>query len=123
MFKIKDRYNLELQMPETMKLFGITKNLINKTKNGEKVSSVQVVELVSVPCNLVDNQYQQSSEALYTCTSNKSYGYLLNVELSNLVFLKSYNKDFDKVTIKCADQNGRPLEIEDKINLTLLINK
>ena len=43
-----------------MKLFGSTKKLINKTKNGEKVPSLQVVEVALVQCNLVDNQYQQS---------------------------------------------------------------
>ena len=31
-FKIKDGYKLELQTPETMKLFGSTKKLIDKTK-------------------------------------------------------------------------------------------
>ena len=31
-FKIKDGYKLELQMPETMKLFGSTKKLIDKIK-------------------------------------------------------------------------------------------
>ena len=40
MFKIKDRYKLELKMPETMKLFGSTEKLINKTKNREKLSSL-----------------------------------------------------------------------------------
>ena len=34
---MKDGYKLELQTPETMKLFGSTKTLIEKTKNGEKV--------------------------------------------------------------------------------------
>ena len=32
-FKIKDAYKLELQTPETMKLFGSTKKIIDKTKN------------------------------------------------------------------------------------------
>ena len=31
-FKIKDGYKLELQMPETMKLFGSTRKLIDKQK-------------------------------------------------------------------------------------------
>ena len=53
---------------------------------------------------------------------NKSYGYLLNVEPNNLMFLKTYNTEFDKI-ISFTDQNGRPLEIEDKFNLTLFINK
>ena len=54
MFKIKDGYKLELQTPETMKLFGSTKKLIDTTKNREKVQSLEVVEVVLVQCNLVD---------------------------------------------------------------------
>ena len=42
-----------------MKLFGDTKNLIDKTNNGEIVASLEAVEVVLVQCNLVDNQYQQ----------------------------------------------------------------
>ena len=57
-----------------MKLFGST---IDKTKNGENVSSLEVV---LVHCNLVDNQYQLKSEVLYTFMPNKSNAYLLNAE-------------------------------------------
>ena len=112
-----------MQTPETMKLVGITKKLIDKTKNWEKVPSLEVVEVVLVQCNLVDNQYQQKSEILYTSTPNKSYAYLLNVERNNLVFLKTYNTEFDEIIITFTDQNGRPLEIEDAVNFSLLINK
>ena len=63
------------------------------------------------------------SEVLYIFTPNKSYTYLLNVEPSNLVFLKTYNTEFDEIIITFTNQNGRPLEIKDKVNLTLLINK
>ena len=48
-----------------MKLFRITKKLIDKTKNGENVPSLEVVEVVLVHCNLVDNQHQQKSEVLH----------------------------------------------------------
>ena len=82
-------YKLELQTPETMKLFGSTKKFIGKTKIGEKVPSFEVLEVVLVQSNLVDNQYQKS-KVLYTFTPNKSYAYLLNVETINLVFLKTY---------------------------------
>ena len=67
-----------------MKLFSRIKTSIDKTKNGDKTPSLEVVEVVLVQCNLVDNQYQQKSEVLYTFTPNKSYAYLLNVEPSNL---------------------------------------
>ena len=39
MFKIKDGYKLRLQTPETMKI---------KTKNGENVPSLEVVEVGSM---------------------------------------------------------------------------
>ena len=97
--------------------------LTDKTKNGEKVPNLEVVEVVLVQCNLVDNQYQQKSEVLYTFTPSKSYAYLLNSEPSNLVFLEMYNTGCDEIIIIFTNQNGRPLEVEDKFNLTLFINK
>ena len=39
------------------------------------------------------------------------------------MFLKTYNAEFDDNIITFADQNGRSLEIEDKISLALPINK
>ena len=41
-------YKLKRQTPETMKLFGNTKKIIDKTKNGENVPSFEVVEVVLV---------------------------------------------------------------------------
>ena len=99
MFRIKNEYKLEWQAPETMKLFGSTKKLIDKTKVRENVPSLEVVEVVLVHCNLADNQ----SEELYTFILNKSY--LLNVESSNVVFLKTYDIECDEPIIKFADAN------------------
>ena len=58
---------------------------------------------------------------MYTFTPNKPCAYLLNVEPSNLVFLKTYSTDFDEIIITFTDQHGRLLEIEDKVNLRLII--
>ena len=62
---------------------------------------------------------------LYNCTPNKSYAYILNGEQGNLVFLKTFCTGFIEViiTIKFTNQNDRLLEIEDKVNYTLLIDK
>ena len=68
MFEIKDAYKLELQLSEVMKVFVSIRKLIVQTKNWEKVPSLKVVEVVLV----LDNQYQQKSEVLYTFTANKS---------------------------------------------------
>ena len=48
---------------------------------------------------------------------------MLNVEQSNLVFLKTYNLEFDEIIIKFTDQYGRLLEMEDNVNSTLFVNK
>ena len=84
-----------------MKLFGSTK-IINSQNNKWRVL---------VQCNLVDNQYQQKSEVLNTFTPSKCYSYLLKVEPSNLVFLKTLKTKFDEIIITFTDRNGIPLQI------------
>ena len=39
------------------------------------------------------------------------------------MLLKTYNTEFDEIIITFMAQNGRPLKIEDTVNLTLLNNK
>ena len=119
MFKTKDGYKLESQTPKTMKQFDIIKELIDQTKNRKNVPSLEVVEVVVVQCNLVDNQYQQKLKVLYTFMPNKFYAYLVNIEPSNLVFLKTYKTDSDEIITKFMDNIGRPLEIENEVNWTL----
>ena len=87
---------------------------MDKTENGENMSCLEVVEVVSVQWYLVDNQYQQKSEILYTLTPNIYFVYLLNVKPSSLAFLKTCNNEFDDIIIRFADQNGRPLELMRK---------
>ena len=84
-----------------MKLYGSTKKLTEK--NWKQVSSIEVVKVFLVQCNLVNNEYQQKSEVLHTFTPNESYAYLLNVESSNLVFLKTYNTEFAEIIIKFTE--------------------
>ena len=70
-------------------------------------SSLEEVEVVLVQCNLVDNKYQQKSEILHTFAPNKSCSYLLNFKPSNLVFLKNYNTEFDKIIKTFTGHNDR----------------
>ena len=44
---------------------------------------------------------------------------MLNVEASNLVFLKTCNTEFDEIIIIFTDQNSWELKIEDKVNLPI----
>ena len=55
--------------------------------------------------------------------ASKFYAYLLKVKPSPLMLSKIYNIEFDEIIITFKDQNGRSLETEENVNLTLLINK
>ena len=120
-FKIKSGYYLELLTLETMKLLGSAESKITRNKNGENVPHLEVVELVLVHCNLVNNDYQQDSRILYTFVPNKTFGSLLEVSPTNHVFLKPFNSKFQEIKIWFTDQASTPLEVEVRINVTLII--
>ena len=104
-----------------MKLLGSTESKITKDKNGENVPHLEIVELVLIHCNLVNNNYQQNSRILYTFVPNKPFGSLLEISPRNRIFVKTFNSEFQEVTVWFTDQSSRPLEAEDKINLTLIV--
>ena len=120
-FKIKDGYSLELLTPETMKLLGSTENKITKDNNDENVPHLEITEVILVHCNIVNNDYQQDSRVLYTFVPNKPFGSLLEISPTNHIFLKTFNSEYDEIKVWFTDQNSQPLEIEDRINLTMLI--
>ena len=120
-FKIKNGYYLELLSPETMKLLGSTNSKTTKDKNGENVPHLEIVEVVLVHCNLVNNDYQQNSRILYTIVPNKAFGSLLEISPPNRVSLKTFNSELQEIKIWFTDQTSKPLEVEDKINVTLII--
>ena len=109
-------------MPEMMKLFGSTKIKRTNDKNGENVPHLEITELVLVHCNIVNNDCLQDSRALYTFVPNKSFGQLLGILPKNFIFLKTFDSEFSYIEVWFTDQNSKPLEIEDKINISLVIN-
>ena len=104
-----------------MKLIRNTENKINKNKNGENVPHLEIKEIALVHCSIVNNDYQQDSRVLYSFVPNKSFGRLLEVSPANSIFLKSFNTEYDEIEVWFTDQNSKPLEIEDRINLTVVI--
>ena len=68
--------------------------------------------------------HQTSGECAGMCKCNCTHQMeKTDIEPKNLVFLKTYKTNFADILITFTDQNGRPLEKEDKVNLTLLINR
>ena len=70
-----------------MKLTGSTKTKITKDKNGENVPDLEITEVLSIHCNIVNNYYQQGLRVLYTFVPNKSFGQVLDILSKNFIFL------------------------------------
>ena len=104
-----------------MKLLGNTESKITEDKNSENVPHLEITEVVLAHCNIVNNDYQQHSRVLFTFVSNKLFGSLLEISPTNHIFLKTFNSEYDEIKVWFTDQNSQPLEIEDRINLTLVI--
>ena len=100
---------------------GSTENKITKEKNRENVPHLEITESVLVHCNTVNNDYRQDSRVLYKFVPNKPFGSLLEISPRNHIFLKTFNSEFQDIIVWFTDQNSQPLEIEDRINLTLVI--
>ena len=102
-----------------MKLLGSTENKIIRDKNGENVPHLEITEVVR--CKIVNNDYQQDSRVLYTFVPNKPFGSLLEISPTNHIFLKTFNSEFQTIEVWFTDQNSQTLEIEDRLNLTLVV--
>ena len=105
-----------------MKLRASTKSKVTKHKNGKNMPHLEITKVVLVHCNIVSNDYQHDSRVLYTFIPNKPFGQLLDISPKNFIYLKTFNSEFSYIEIWFTDQNSKPLEIEDKINITLVIN-
>ena len=59
---------------------------------------------------------------MYTFVPNKSFCQLLDISPKNFILLKAFDLEFSYIEVSFTEQNSKPIEIEDKINITLVIN-
>ena len=119
-FRIKTGYKLELLTNEIMRLLG-DGPIIDTTKNGENVPKLEIVRNVLVFCNLVENVYLQDSKLFFSFVPNSRFGSLLFITPQRLKYCDIVDSIFDYIEISFADQNGRPLEIDDNITIMIII--
>ena len=104
-------------------LLGSTKNKITNNKNGENIPHLEITEVILVHCIIVNIHYQQNSRVLDTFVSNKSFGQLLDISSKNFKLKKkTFDSELPYTEVWFTDENSKPLEIANKINITLLIN-
>ena len=63
---------------------------------------------------------------MYTFNFNQPIGQLFDISIKNFIknfiFLKIFISECSYIEVWFMDQNAKPLEIEDKINITIVIN-
>ena len=107
--------------PETMKLLGSTKKVVDKDKNSENVPKLEIVVVVLMHCNLVKNDYQHTSKVLFTFVLNKKFGQLINISPQAFTMMNTVNTEFTYDEVWFTDQYSKAFEIEDNVSLTLII--
>ena len=85
-FTIKTGYYFELLTPKTMKSLERTEIKITKHECCENIPHFEITKITLLHCNVADNGYQQDSELLDTFAPNKSFGQLLEISQTNLIF-------------------------------------
>ena len=75
---------------------------------------LEITEVVLVHCKI--------QESCIHFFDKKSFDQLLDISLKNCIFLKTFNSEFSYTEVWFTDQNSKPLETEDKISITLVIN-
>ena len=61
-----------------------------------------------------NNDYQQDLKVLYR--------FVLKFSPTSFIFSKEFKSDISSIEVWFTDQNIKPLDIDDKINITLVIN-
>ena len=82
-----------------MRLLGSTKKCVDQDKDGEHVPKLESVEVVSVHCNLVNNNYQQASKALFTIVWNKQFRQLINISPHSVTMLGTTNTEVSFIEV------------------------
>ena len=59
---------------------------------------------------------------LYIFPSNKSFDQLLDISPKTFLFLKTFDSEFPYIDVWFTDKNSKPLQIEDKIIIILVID-
>ena len=86
-----------------MRLIGSTKNDVNANKHSENVPKLKSVEVVLVRCNLVKNDYQHTSNVLFSFVPNKQFRRLINISPHSLTMMNKVNAEFSFVEVWFTD--------------------
>ena len=116
---IFEKHDEKINNPSTRIYVNKTENRITfKTKTGyylDPLTTETIVLVALVYCYSVSNDYQQDSRVLHTFIPSEPFGSLLYISQ------KTFNSKFQAIEVWRTDQNSQPLEVQERINLTVVI--
>ena len=81
---------------------------------------MESVEVGLIHCNLVNNNYQQTSKVLFTFAPSKLFGQIITIAPYSLAMLNTTNTEFSFIELWIIDQNRMQFEIEYNVYMTLI---
>lgn len=115
------RFSVSNGLMETLGFDSTQKSITNTEVNDKLVPQLERVDTVLIHCNLVDNRVTHNSSLLYAFVPNDSFGSLLRLSPNYQQNRYCRNASFSDIEVYFTDQDGRPLDVEDKILVELQI--
>ena len=85
-----------------MKLLGSTEKVMAKDENEnvrKYVPKLEIVEVILMHFNIINNNYQQASKALFTFVPYKRFGELITITPQSITMLKTTNAEFSFIEV------------------------
>ena len=105
---------------ETMALLG-DGPIVDTNKKDKNIPELETFYFVLLHFNVVHNDHLQNSKLLHSFVPNNTFGRLLFVQSPELIRARTTDYVFDYTEIWFTDQGNNPLQIEDKVNISLVI--
>ena len=93
----------------------------NLVFSSDIVPQVSPLSSYLVRCNLINNNYAVPNDLLYSFSPQAVFGEQFTIAPNQLIFINIQEGQYNKFAVEFADQNNKPVAIEDPNFVVLLI--
>ena len=113
-FILKNGYKIDFTISKSFnELLGFDNQIIENTKESNKVVEITSVKNISIKCNLVSNSYLNGKKTniLYRFTIPAPLGYDFEINPKNIIWLPISIKSFNSISFRLVDNYDRLLKL------------
>ena len=86
-----------------------------------KCSFLEISEIILVHGNIANNNYEQTSRALYTFNLNIMFRQLLDISPQKFIS-KTFESEFSYIEVLFPNQSFKSLDVKNRTNINLVIS-